>query len=251
VLGEWSVVNGRDSPLNHSPLNHSPSRPPCLFSGRVARPEHGREGRGDYRATCPYCRGRLRWQSCASSIPAGEEGPMPRAEPPMYTYIHYSPGMLFCELGRPDFLRIFPTVWQRATTRGRAQKPRDFPGNRPQAANSLIGALWGVATKKRLKCRLLATARHCELWRAVGGAGLPLTTLPLTTHRAYAACMTDVTRILSATLQAPSTTHRAPVKKIIASSPPLRHNEAMPIGREHICGTGPTRQRGSLAYESG
>jgi hypothetical protein len=32
---------------------------------------------------------------------------------------------------------------QRAITRGRAQNLHDFPGNRPQVANSPIGALWG------------------------------------------------------------------------------------------------------------
>ncbi len=63
-------------------------------NSRVARPKHGREGRGEYRATCPYCRGRLLWHSCASSIPAREEGPMQRADPPNYTYVHYSAGML-------------------------------------------------------------------------------------------------------------------------------------------------------------
>jgi hypothetical protein len=37
---------------------------------------------------------------------------------------------------------------QRATTRGRAQNLHDFPGNGPQDANSLIGALWGGESPK-------------------------------------------------------------------------------------------------------
>src|SRR5262249_31196038 len=86
---------------------------------------------------------------------------------------------------------------QRATTRAKAQNLRNFLRNRPHAANSLFGALWGVAAQIGLNCRLFSTARHFELWRAVGVViHSPLYHSQLTTR--ILPFMSEVTRILSA-----------------------------------------------------
>jgi hypothetical protein len=62
---------------------------------------------------------------------------------------------------------LITAVPQRATTPRKSKNWGYFPAFRAQDANSLFGALWGRQPEKRLICRLFATARHFELWRAV------------------------------------------------------------------------------------
>jgi hypothetical protein len=62
---------------------------------------------------------------------------------------------------------VIATVPQRATTPRKSKNWGYFAGLWAQVANSPIGALWGGNPEKRLISRLLSTARHFEVWRAV------------------------------------------------------------------------------------